>query len=52
MPEIPTSGGSYVVKDGKLKQVEATRPAPPVQVHEEDKAPPAPAVDTGKAKES
>ncbi|MGC9368709.1 MAG: hypothetical protein ACP5DX_04120 [Paracoccaceae bacterium] len=29
-PELPSGGGSYVRnKDGSLKQVEATKPAPP-----------------------
>lgn len=41
-PEIPTSGGSYVVRDGKLEQVEATKPSPDVHVvrDEEQVAPP------------
>lgn len=43
-PEIPTSGGSYIVKsDGKLQRVEATQPPPAVQVAEEAKSAPAPA---------
>lgn len=46
-PEIPTSGGTYVIKDGKLQQVHATRQAPAVHVETEQPAeaprPPAPA---------
>lgn len=42
-PTFPTSGGSYVVKpDGKVDQVESTKPVEPVQVHEDHKPAPAP----------
>jgi|GEM_PF-1010866 len=41
---FPTAGGSYVVKpDGKVDQVEATKPLPAVHVHDDHKPAPMPA---------